>query len=225
MASVFPLHQEPLAGCGEEPPPAFSHPLKEGDKKQDPVVQTTACHNSAAASQTIPLTEGVPKGRGRSFHGACDAVLSSDRGRLSGEAPEPLPLHRALYNPNLQPIARDLRKRMTKAEVCLWKYVLRAGQMKGYTFNRQRPVLRYVADFMCKPLQLIVEVDGSIHDDPKVFKHDAFRQSELEACGFIIMRFTNEEVLHSINTVRNTILTKVTVLEDRGKLKEETEAL
>ena len=58
-----------------------------------------------------------------------------------------------LYNKNLQPFANKNRKQMTKAEACLWKYVLRGKQM-GYFFNRQRPVLNYIADFMCKELNL-----------------------------------------------------------------------
>ena len=45
---------------------------------------------------------------------------------------------------------------MTKAEACLWKYVLGSRQMKGYQFRRQRPVLNYIADFMCKELLLAV---------------------------------------------------------------------
>jgi very-short-patch-repair endonuclease len=56
------------------------------------------------------------------------------------------------YNNLLQPFANDLRKDMTKAEACLWKYALKAGKMKGYQFRRQRPVLIYIADFMCMPL-------------------------------------------------------------------------
>ena len=52
---------------------------------------------------------------------------------------------------------------MTKAEACLWKYVLRAGQLKSYQFRRQRPILNYVADFMCMELMLIIEVDGITH--------------------------------------------------------------
>jgi very-short-patch-repair endonuclease len=63
------------------------------------------------------------------------------------------------YNKNLQPFANKLRKTMTKAEACLWKYVLRAGIMKGYQFRRQRPVLTFIADFMCKELMLVIEVD------------------------------------------------------------------
>lgn len=45
------------------------------------------------------------------------------------------------YNKNLQPNANRLRKELTKAEACLWKYVLRAGKLKVYPFRRQRPVL------------------------------------------------------------------------------------
>jgi very-short-patch-repair endonuclease len=67
------------------------------------------------------------------------------------------------YNKNLQPYANNLRKRMTKAEACLWKYVLRASKMKDYGFRRQRPIMNYIADFMCKELMLIIEVDGYSH--------------------------------------------------------------
>lgn len=51
------------------------------------------------------------------------------------------------YNKRLQPFANRLRKEMTKAEACLWKYALRARQMKGYQFRRQRPVLNYIRRF------------------------------------------------------------------------------
>ena len=105
------------------------------------------------------------------------------------------------YNKNLQPYANRLRKEMTKAEACLWKYVLRASKMKGYPFRRQRPVLQYIADFMCKELMLIVEVDGSIHELEEVIKNDKERQKALEDAGFTVLRFTNEEVLTNIQWV------------------------
>ena len=105
------------------------------------------------------------------------------------------------YNKNLQPYANRLRKEMTKAEACLWKYVLRAIKMKGYPFRRQRPVLQYIADFMCKELMLIVEVDGSIHELEEVRKNDEQRQKALEEAGFTVLRFTNEEVLTNIQWV------------------------
>lgn len=105
------------------------------------------------------------------------------------------------YNKNLQPNANRLRKEMTKAEACLWKYVLRANKMKGFQFRRQRPVLRYIADFMCKELMLIIEVDGSIHELEEVRKNDEERQKALEEAGFTVLRFTNEEVLTNIQAV------------------------
>ena len=109
------------------------------------------------------------------------------------------------YNKNLQPNANRLRKEMTKAEACLWKYVLRAGKMKGYGFRRQRPVLNYIADFMCMELMLIVEVDGSIHELEEVRKNDEQRQKALEEAGFTVLRFTNNEVLTNIQWVHSCL--------------------
>ena len=107
------------------------------------------------------------------------------------------------YNRNLQPNANRLRKEMTKAEACLWKYVLRAGQMKGFQFRRQRPVLNYIADFMCKELMLVVEVDGITHHFEEVIKNDKIRQKTLETAGITVLRFTDDEVLNKINAVYN----------------------
>lgn len=54
------------------------------------------------------------------------------------------------YNNNLRKFANRNRHKATKAEACLWKYILRAKKMNGYGFKRQRPVLNYIADFMCQ---------------------------------------------------------------------------
>jgi very-short-patch-repair endonuclease len=105
------------------------------------------------------------------------------------------------YNKNLKPYARNLRKNMTKAEACLWKYGLRARMRKGFGFRRQRPVLNYIADFMCKELKLIIEVDGITHTYDGASNRDELRQQNLEKAGFKVIRFTDEEVLKSINKV------------------------
>lgn len=63
------------------------------------------------------------------------------------------------YNPKHKFLARKLRSKMTKAEACLWKYGLRASK-QGVPFRRQRPIDQYIADFVCLPLKLIIEVDG-----------------------------------------------------------------
>lgn len=103
----------------------------------------------------------------------------------------------------MQPYANRLRKEMTKAEACLWKYVLRASQLKGFQFRRQRPVLNYIADFMCKELMLIIEVDGITHHWEETITKDETRQKALESVGFTVLRFTDGEVLNNIQAVQN----------------------
>ena len=110
-----------------------------------------------------------------------------------------------LYNKTLQPFAHENRYQMTKAEACLWKYALRAKMMCGHTFNRQRPVLNYIADFMCKELKLIIEVDGYSHTLDEVIEKDVIKQRDLEKAGFVVIRFTDEEVLKRIEDVKRAI--------------------
>ena len=90
---------------------------------------------------------------------------------------------------------------MTKAEACFWKYILKAGQLNGYQFRRQRSILNYIADFMCMELMLIIEVDGITHQWAETIIKDKKKQSDLEAAGFTVLRFTDEEVLNNINDV------------------------
>ena len=116
------------------------------------------------------------------------------------------------YNSKLQPLANKLRKEMTKAEACLWKYVLRAGQMKGYQFRRQRPVLQYIADFMCKELKLVIE--ALTHQWEETTAKDNQKANALEQAGFKVVRFTDEEVLKNMNTVIEAIKC---VVEEREK--------
>lgn len=83
----------------------------------------------------------------------------------------------------------------------------------GYTFNRQRPVLNYIADFMCKDLKLIIEVDGYTHLLEDVIKNDIIRQNTLEAAGFKVIRFKDEEVLNEIQRVRSIVIETLAQLE------------
>ena len=122
------------------------------------------------------------------------------------------------YNKKLQPFAKRLRKNMTKAEACLWKYVLKARKMKGYSFRRQRPVINYIADFMCKELKLIIEVDGITHQYEETIKHDTIRQKKLESVGFTVLRFEDSDVLHDINNVYHSIEATIDKLEDQNDI-------
>ena len=118
------------------------------------------------------------------------------------------------YNKNLQPYANKLRKNMTKAEACLWKYVLKAGKLKGYKFRRQRPVLNYIADFMCTDLMLVIETDGFSHNLEEVIEKDIKKQHDLEKAGFKVIRFDDDEVLSNIDNVERELLAYIEEFEN-----------
>jgi very-short-patch-repair endonuclease len=89
-------------------------------------------------------------------------------------------------------VARGLRRNPTEAERHLWSR-LRRRQLDGFRFRRQVPLGQYVADFACLSARLIIEVDGGPHDWGS--KADATRTAWLEAAGFRVERFWNNDVL------------------------------
>jgi very-short-patch-repair endonuclease len=116
------------------------------------------------------------------------------------------------YNKHLKNTAKKLRSEMTKAEASLWKYVLSKRQVHGQQFRRQRPIDKYIVDFVCLPLKLIVEVDGLTHTYEEVAENDKIRQTKLEFLGFKVIRYTDEEVLTSISSVYRNIAFEVEIL-------------
>lgn len=97
------------------------------------------------------------------------------------------------YNQNLKEFSRKLRNNSTLGEILLWKG-LRAGSMMGYTFNRQKPLGHYIVDFYCRPLNLVIEVDGGYHFEEEQKILDGERQAILEDMGLNFLRFHDEEV-------------------------------
>ena len=99
--------------------------------------------------------------------------------------------------------AKELRREMTPAEKILWKQV-KANKLHGLHFRRQQIIHGYFADFYCHQHELIVEVDGPIHDLQR--EYDVEREDYLKALGFRIIRFTNEEVAKDLNGVLQKIV-------------------
>ncbi len=97
---------------------------------------------------------------------------------------------------------RHLRRNMTDVERLLWLR-LRDRQIKGYKFRRQHPFRNYVLDFVCLEAKVVIELDGSQHFDTQ--SHDAARTTILEAAGFQMLRFWNNEVLSNIDGVLEII--------------------
>ena len=94
---------------------------------------------------------------------------------------------------------------MTPAEKVLWDK-LRSKALDGYKFRRQHPISKYITDFYCHSLKLVIEIDGNIHDLEDQIEYDAGREFELQELGLKVLRFTNEEVLQSPEKVLNKIL-------------------
>ncbi|RTM03545.1 MAG: endonuclease domain-containing protein [Hyphomicrobiales bacterium] len=96
--------------------------------------------------------------------------------------------------------ARKMRKAMTDAELKLWNEV-RADRLMGMAFRRQMPIAGYIVDFACPKKKLIVELDGSQHASPDISASDATRTAELQALGWTILRFWNDDVIRDIDNV------------------------
>jgi len=109
------------------------------------------------------------------------------------------------YNKNLKPFARTHRNDSTKAEIRLWCEVLRNKQLLGYSFLRQRSIGNYIADFFCKELKLIIEVDGLSHQFEGAVIADQKRENELIALGYNLVRFNDDEVMNDIPNVLRTL--------------------
>ena len=117
------------------------------------------------------------------------------------------------YNKNLQSFASKLRHNMTKAEACLWKYALRANGL-GVPFRRERPIGRFIADFVCLPLKLVIEVDGVTHLYEETQMKDAQKDKELKEMGFEVLRFNDHVILNNINFVIGVIRDKIEELKE-----------
>lgn len=74
-----------------------------------------------------------------------------------------------------------------------------------YQFNRQKPLNNYIVDFYCKPLNLVIEVDGSYHNQPEQRVKDEERQKILETMGLNFLRFSEMEVRKDMELVLKTI--------------------
>jgi adenine-specific DNA-methyltransferase len=105
--------------------------------------------------------------------------------------------------PSAQKFARELRKSMTETERLLWQD-LRRGKIPGTRFRRQVPIGPYVADFACLQSRLIIELDGSQHNDRT--EYDDSRTAFLETQNFRVLRFWNGHVFGEREAVIETIV-------------------
>ena len=95
------------------------------------------------------------------------------------------------HNKLLVPLAKQLRKEMTKEERHLWYDFLRSYPVR---FSRQKVLGKYIADFYSPEARIVIELDGSQHYEPDEMQKDAERSAFLEEYGLTVIRIPNNEV-------------------------------
>jgi len=102
------------------------------------------------------------------------------------------------YNPALCDYAKALRKAGMIHEVLLWKE-LKANKLNSLDFDRQKIIGNYIVDFYCAEKSVVIEVDGSSHDDKKL--EDEARDASLNSLGLTVIRLHAKDVLQNISGV------------------------
>ena len=120
------------------------------------------------------------------------------------------------YNPKLKDRARELRNNSTKGEIKFWSELLRKKQ-SGYQFYRQKILYHFIVDFYCPKLKLVIEIDGTSHDNKK--EYDEHRDRILESCGLKVLHFNDLLVLSNFHLVEKAFLKQIDKREKEMKLK------
>ena len=102
------------------------------------------------------------------------------------------------HNKQLTPLAKKLRREMTKEERHLWYDFLRSHPVR---FCRQKVLGKYIADFYSAEAKLVIELDGSQHYEERNMKKDADRTAFLEDYGLTVLRIPNNEVSRNFRGV------------------------
>ena len=108
--------------------------------------------------------------------------------------------------------ARQLRHEPTPAESKLWAYL--RGNKLGVNFRRQHAIGNYIVDFCSVKAKLVIELDGSQHLEQE--EYDQQRTEYLEALGYRVIRFWNNQIMNDMNGV---ILSIIYALEENQKGK------
>jgi len=133
--------------------------------------------------------------------GGCDAAPSPSLPPSAGEG-QPRSGRERGRKQVLRDRAKQMRSEPTPAEHRLWQ-ILRAKRLAGYKFKRQLPIDHYIVDFACSQRRLIVEADGGQHGESAA---DQRRDAHLEAQGFRVLRFWNNDIFNNEEGVLTSIL-------------------
>jgi very-short-patch-repair endonuclease len=103
------------------------------------------------------------------------------------------------------PLKRQLRSRMTGAEIRLWSW-LRGKQLGSVKFRRQHGIGPYIVDFYCPERAVVIEVDGDNHAEPRQIMKDHERDAYLQSLGLRVIRYTNDDILSNVDGVLECLI-------------------
>ena len=109
--------------------------------------------------------------------------------------------------------ADELRKNMTEAEKIIWERVCK--NQLGVRIRRQHPIWKFIADFYCHEIKLIIEIDGGIHLSSEKKEYDISRDITLNDLGIEIIRFTNDQVINETSKVIEEIKRTIEALKQQ----------
>ncbi len=160
-----------------------------------------------------------PSGRGEQEEEGVYKARAAGETAEEGEA-----VYRARAAAVMTQVARNLRQRLTPAEEMLW-LCLRNRQLEGLKFRRQHPIEQtaYVVDFLCYEARLVIELDGGIH--AQQVDDDALRQANIEAQGYRVLRFSNDQVQNHLEDVLTAILTATSTLLSTTSTPSDSDSL
>ena len=109
-----------------------------------------------------------------------------------------------LINPEKFELAKNFRKNPTKSEEEVWK-LLRNRNINNLKWRRQQIIDGFIADFYCSELNLVLEIDGSVHDGDEAKEYDEMRTAVFESRGIKTIRIKNEhcDKQHLIELIEN----------------------
>lgn len=134
-------------------------------------------------------------------------TLPSRSGRGQGVGQRDLSINRNTAR------AKSLRNQASPPERLLWQH-LRNRQLEGHKFSRQMPIGPYFADFLCREAKLIVELDGSSHDNST--EYDATRDAYCRRRGITVLRFQNADVIGNLEGVLSRIIATLAQMPTPG---------
>lgn len=143
---------------------------------------------NSSIEEKFPSFGGVPAGRG----GSKEVQIGRNSQNYFN-----LPI-----NPKLKKRARELRQAGNLAEVLIWNQV-KSKQFKGFDFDRQKIVGNYIVDFYCCNCNVVIEIDGSSHDDKQ--EYDAERDAYLKSLGLTVIHIEDADVKKNISGVMDML--------------------